>query len=82
MASSLSRERLEGMDQKMKLDLKGPGYYNPKLMFGQKVGQSITIPKETRKLQPPQLCTLDGQASQTSLSMQASEATLPGLKVS
>ena len=52
MQSSLSRERIETIDNKMKSEFKGPGYYNPKLMFGKKVAQSITIPREDRKLKP------------------------------
>jgi hypothetical protein len=38
MQSSLSRERIESLENKMRQDLKGPGYYNPQLMFGKKVG--------------------------------------------
>lgn len=69
MQSSLSREQIETIDNKMKSDFIGPGYYNPKLMFGKKVAQSITIPREDRRLKPiPQLrtSTIDSHDSSVS----------------
>ena len=49
MEGSLSRDRAEIITNKMRQDLKGPGYYYPKHMFGKKVAQSITIPREHRR---------------------------------
>ena len=70
MQSSLSRERVDSIENKLKSEIKGPGYYNPKLMFGKKEMQSITIPKEDRGLKPvpvPKVSSLDSQESQGSL---------------
>ena len=52
MQSSLSREQLDSLENKLRVDFKGPNYYYPKAMFGKRVGQSITIPKDSRKLEP------------------------------
>ena len=70
MQSSLSRERIETIDNKMKSEFKGPGYYNPKLMFGKKVAQSITIPREDRRLKPlPHMRTSTIDSRESSLSL-------------
>jgi len=37
MVSSLSREQTDALDYRFKNDIKGPGHYNPKLLFGKKV---------------------------------------------
>ena len=39
MQGSLTRDRAETLDNKMRLDLKGPTYYYPKHNFGKKVTQ-------------------------------------------
>lgn len=52
MQSSVSRDRAEKIENKLRADFKGPGYYNPKPMFVKKSGQSITIPQAERRLDP------------------------------
>ena len=52
MSGSLGRNERETINNKMRLDLKGPTYYYPKHNFGKKAAASITIPKEPRKLEP------------------------------
>lgn len=49
MKSSLSREQIENLENKHRVDLKGPGTYNPRFLFGKKQQAGITIPREPRK---------------------------------
>ena len=53
MESSLSRDKVESIENKYKADLKGPGSYNPHFMFGKKQNSGVTIPRDSRKLMPP-----------------------------
>ena len=66
MQSSLSRDQVETIDNKLRADFKGPGYYRPNLNFGKKVTQSITIPREDRRLNPlpaVRMSSIDSQES-------------------
>lgn len=69
MKSSLSRERVESLENKFRKDLKGPGHYQPNFLFGKKQAQGISFTREARdKLYfPPTLQTHLSQASINSL---------------
>lgn len=53
MESSLSRDKLESIDNKLRAELHGPGSYNPMFMFGKKQQVGITIPRDSRRMIPP-----------------------------
>ena len=70
MQSSLSRDKVEQIENKSRAEFKGPGSYHPKFMFGKKQQTGMTIPKESRHLMPPlpkPSHTLQSATSQSSL---------------
>lgn len=53
MKGSLTRDKVESIENKSRADFKGPGSYNPHFLFGKKQQSGVTIPREARHLMPP-----------------------------